>query len=169
MKRLSSICAFILCITSSSHQLYGIDVNAEKKVNILATFQMKVLYDGLPCNDSVLVSLKIYSDQDKIHAKWIHAYSKLFEESGVGVRIQQFTTFNDTITNLEVGKNSFELTLHYDTEAPLKISATEKNGHYHIEGIGFWWDDIFKRKVRVKWYSIDTMPYYHTEGGNFFL
>jgi hypothetical protein len=130
---------------------------------------MKVSHDGLPCDDSVLVSLKIYNDHRTIQAKWIHAYSKLFEESGIGVRIQYFTTVNDTITNLEVGKNSFEFNLHYNSESPLKVVGTEKNGHYAIEGIGFWWDDIFKTKVRVKWYSIDTMPYYHTDGENFLL
>ena len=163
MKYLSPIFAFILCITSTSHQLYGIDVNVEKEIYILTTFKMKVLYDGLPCDDSALVSLKIYSDHDKIHAKWIHTYFRLFEESGIGVRIQHFTTFNDTITNLEVGENSFEFNLHYDIEAPLKIVGTRRNGDYHIEGIGFWWDDIFKRKVNIKWYSIDTMPYQDTD------
>jgi hypothetical protein len=124
---------------------------------------MKVLYDGLPSDDSVLVSLKIYSDHDKIHAKWIHAYFRLFEESGIGARVQQFTTFNDTITNLEVGENAFEFNLQYDIEVSLKIVGTGKNGNYHIEGIGFWWDDIFKRKVNVKWYSIDTIPYHYTD------
>ena len=163
MKHLSPIFAVILCITSSSHQLYGIDVNVEKEIYILTTFKMKVLYDGFPCDDSVLVSLKIYSDHDKIHVKWTHAYFKLFEEMGIGVRIQHFTTFNDTITNLEVGENSFEFNLHYDIEAPLKIVGTGENGDYHIEGIGFLWDNIFKRKVKVKWHSIDTIPHQHTD------
>lgn len=138
MQRLLPILVFILCITSSSHQLYGSDVNVEKKIDIEATFQMKVLYDGVPCEDSVLVSLKIYSDQDTIHAKWKHAYFKLFEKSGVGVRLQHFTTFNDTITDLNVEENSFSFNLHYDVEAPLKMVGTEKNDRYYLEGIGFW-------------------------------
>jgi hypothetical protein len=135
----------------------------EKEIHILTTFQMKVLYDGFPCEDSVFVSLKIYSNHDKIHATWTHAYFKLFEESGIGVRVQHFTTFNDTITNLKVGENSFEFNLHYGTEAPLKIVGMEKSDNYHIEGIGFLWDDISKRKVNIKWYSIDTMPYQDTD------
>ena len=169
VNRLPSIFAFILCMTSASHQLYGVDVNTVKEVNIVATFQMKVLYDGWPCDDSLLVSLKIYSDQDEIKAKWTHVYYKTFEESGTGVRIQHFATFNDTITDLDVGENSFYFTLYYGTESPLKIVGTEKKGGYHVEGIGLWWDDILKREVNIKWYSIDTIPYYHTDGEAIFL
>jgi hypothetical protein len=164
VKHLPPILAFILCIISSSHQLYGIDVDVEKEINILATFKMNVIYDGWPCGDSVLVSLKIYSGQDEIKVKWTHAYYKSFYESGIAVRIQHFTTVNDTITDLDVGENSFYFTLHYDTESPLKIVGIEKKGDYHVEGIGLWWDDILKREVNIKWYSIDTIPYYHTDG-----
>ena len=159
MKRLSFIFTFILSITSNAHQIYGIDVNIEKEFHILTTFQMKVLYDGFPCEDSVFVSLKIYSNQNKILATWTHAYCKLFDERGIGVRVQHFTTFNDTITNLKVGENSFEFNLHCETEASLRIVGVGKDDIYHIEGIGFLWDDIFKRKVDIKWYSIDTIPY----------
>ena len=86
------------------------------------------------------------------------------DESGIGVRIQHCTTSNDTITNLKVSKNSFQFTLYYDTKSPLKIIGTEKEGDYHIEGIGLWWDDILKKEVNIKWYSIHTIPYYHTNG-----
>jgi hypothetical protein len=164
VKLLTPVLAFILCITSGSHHLFGIDVNLEKEINISTTFKMIVLHDGLPCGDSVFVSLKIYSNHDKIYVKWTHAYYKSFEGSGTGVRIQHFATGNDTITDLEVSENSFYFTLHYDTESPLKIVGIKKKGDYHVEGIGLWWDGILKREVNIKWYSISTIPYYHTNG-----
>jgi len=163
VKRVSFFFIIILSITSSAHQLYGIDVNAHQEIDIFTTFEMKVLYDGFPSEDSVFVSLKIYSNHDKIHATWTHAYFKLFEESGMGIRVQHFTTFNDTITSLTVGENSFEFNLHYETDVPLRIVGVEKDDNYHIEGIGFLWDDIFKKKVDIKWYSIDTIPYQDTD------
>ena len=134
----------------------------------MASFQMKVLYDGWPCNDSLLVSLKIYSDQDKTNAKWKHAYNK-FDESGIGVRIQYFTTSNDTMTDLEVCENSFNFTLHYDMKSSLKIVGTEKDGDYHVDGIGLWWDNILKRDVNIKFYSIDTIPNYYIDGETILL
>ena len=161
VKHLLPILATILCITTS-HQLFAIDDKAQKEINISTTFKMKVLYDGLPSDESLFVSLKIYSSDDKIHAKWVHAYFKLFEETGVGMRIQQFTTFNDSITDLEVDDNSFEFNLHFNQKSPLKIVGTEKNNDYYLEGIGFWWDDTANRKVKVKWHSTDTIQNYHT-------
>jgi len=157
VKHLSSLFVFILCITFNFPHLYGIDVNVDKKTNIVATFQMKVFNDGWSCDESLLVSLKIYNYQNQIKAKWTHAYYKLFDESGIGVRIQQFTTSNDTITDLEVGENSFEFNLHYDQETPLKIIGMRISDNYHVEGMGVWWSANLGKMVNVKWFSVDQI------------
>ena len=157
MQYLSSLIFLILCITSSFPHSQRIGVSVQKGIDIAATFQMKVFNDGMPSDDTIFVSLKIYSDKDEIRAKWVHAYYKLFDETGMGVRIQQFTTSNDTITNLEVNKNRFEFTLHYDLNATLKVVGTRLSVSYHVEGKGLWWSENVGKIVKVEWCSIDQV------------
>ena len=118
---------------------------------------MKVFNDGLPSDDTLFVSLKIYSDQGEIRAKWKHAYYKLFDETGIGVRIQQFSTSNDTITDLELKKDRFEFTLHYDLKSPLKVVGNRIGESYHVEGVGLWWSENSKKNVKIRWCSVDQL------------
>jgi hypothetical protein len=135
--------------------LTKVDVSDQKEIDVVATFQMKVFKDELPSDDTLFVSLMIYSDQGEIRAKWRHAYYKLFDESGLGVRFQQFTTSNDTITELEANENKFAFTLHYDLKASLRIVGTRIGESYHVEGVGLWWNANLRKNVKVRWCSVD--------------
>ncbi len=157
MQYLTSFFFLILVITSSSPHPQRVDVNVEKEIDIVAAFQMNVFNNGLASDDTLFVSLKIYSDQGEIRAKWKHAYYKLFDETGVGVRIQQFSTSNDTITGLEVNDKNFEFTLHYDLKSPLKVVGTRIGKSYHVEGVGLWWNENDEKAVKVKWCSVDQL------------
>ena len=157
MQYLTSVFLAMLFITLSSPQWEKFDVINKKEIDIVATFQMKVFIDGLPSDDTLFVTLKIYSVQGEIRAKWAHAYYKLFDETGIGVRFQQFTTANDTITELEVNENKFAFTLHYDVKSPLKIVGNRIGDSYHVEGVGIWWKENFRKNVKVRWCSVDQL------------
>ncbi len=158
MQCLTSVFLVMLYITvSCAPQVAKFDVSDKKEIDIIASFQMNVFNDGLASDDTLLVSLKIYRDQGEIRAKWTHAYYKLFDETGVGVRIQQFSTSNDTITGLEVNDKNFEFTLHYDLKSPLKVVGTRMGESYHVEGVGVWWSENTGKRVKVKWCSVDQL------------
>lgn len=157
MHFLTSVFFVVLLMTVSSSHLEQYYVSDQKKIDLVTTFHMKVFNDGLLSDDTLFVSLKIYGDQGKVRAKWIHAYYKLFDETGIGVRIQQFATANDTITDLEVKKDTFQFTLHYDVNSPLKVVGTRIRGSYHVEGIGLWWSEHSEKTVKVTWSSVDQL------------
>ena len=157
MQYLTSVFLISLFITISSPQLTKVDVNDQKEIDVVATFQMKVFKDGLPSDDTLFVSLMIYSAQGEIRAKWKHAYYKLFDESGIGVRFQQFTTSNDTITELEVNENKFAFTLHYDLKSSLRVVGNRIGESYHVEGVGVWWNENLSKNVKIRWCSVDQL------------
>ena len=157
MQYLTSVFLVTLFIILSPPQLAKVDVIDQEELDIVATFQMKVFKDGLLSGDTLFVTLKIYSDQGELRAKWIHAYYKFFDETGIGVRIQQFTTSNDTITELEANENNFKFTLHYDLKSNLKVVGNRKGESYHVEGAGLWWSAKLKKNFKVRWCSTDHL------------
>ena len=157
MRNLTSVFLIMLFTTISFPQLAKVDVSDQKEIDIFATFQMKVFKDGLPSDDTLFVSLMIYSYQGEIRAKWRHAYYKLFDESGIGVRFQQFTTSNDTITELEINENKFAFTLQYDLKSSLRVVGNRIGAIYHVEGVGLLWSENLKKNVKVRWSSVDQL------------
>ncbi len=154
MKYLSIIFLCILCLILSSKQVWVKDTKVRDKVSISTSFTMEILNDEKLCNDELVVGLKIFDYRGKIHAEWKHIYIKLLN-GGIAARIQLYTSFNDTISDVLVDENYFQFILHFGKGKTVKIKGTKKIVDYYVEGTGSWWSDLLNKKVKVKWHSID--------------
>ena len=120
-----------------------------------ASFELGVLNDAKLINEKLIVELKIFEYQDKINVEWKHAYIKLINDEGVAVKIQLYNTYNDTITDVLVNKNSFEFTLHVGKKNTMKITGNKKGDRFFVEGVGLWWSAIFNKWIKIEWYLIN--------------
>lgn len=159
LKKAISIFLFFQ-IVMASNTLHA-ESKHQKSISIFLHFQkMAVIEDEKQTESNLLVDLSIFDYDGKMAVIWKDIYIMPADKKTV-LNMAQYSTEDGTITDLDIQEDHFSFNLKVTHGRIMKVIGTKKGEQYNIEGVGLWWSDILKRKIKTEWKSVDriVLPY----------